>query len=82
MTRDRTGDLVETPEAAPVEHDAGCVNGFAGEDPEGLPIPCRRCRPHMAPCPVCGSTRTACNHKILRDGQGCCGSCPHVRSAS
>lgn len=37
----------EPPDPAPV-HDLRCDAGWLGEDPAGRPIPCLRCRPHLA----------------------------------
>lgn len=42
---DRYGDPIE-PEHIP-PHEARCKNGWLGEDAEGRPIPCTRCRPHL-----------------------------------
>lgn len=32
----------------PALHDPRCVGGWLGDDPEGRPIPCLQCRPHLA----------------------------------
>ena len=50
--RDRTGDEAEQNGepgrvAAPY-HDPRCRSGWLGEDLDGRPIPCLRCRPHLA----------------------------------
>ena len=46
MKRDRTGEPIdEQPESF---HDPRCQSGWLGEDPEGHPKPCLRCRPHLA----------------------------------
>ncbi len=42
--RDRNGDLYDEPPPDP--HDR-CVDGWLGEDTDGRPIPCLRCRPHL-----------------------------------
>ncbi len=42
MRRDRDGDLV--PDVAPAHH---CESGWRGHDPEGRPIPCLTCKPHL-----------------------------------
>ncbi len=51
MRRDRTGELLEdddvhlVPAAAQDMH--ACEGGWAGEDDDGRPTPCRTCRPHL-----------------------------------
>ncbi|NED96467.1 hypothetical protein G1H11_14245 [Phytoactinopolyspora alkaliphila] len=41
MTRDRDGDLY------PDTDDHVCKDGWLGEDHDGRPAPCPRCRPHL-----------------------------------
>ncbi|QII04352.1 hypothetical protein BH93_02330 [Rhodococcoides fascians A25f] len=39
----------ETEEEPPLDdHHPGCRKGWLGEDPDGNPIPCIQCRPHLA----------------------------------
>lgn len=52
----RHDDLVRTPDGdlVPIEQlervqPHRCAGGWVGEDAEGRPIPCRRCRPHLLP---------------------------------
>lgn len=37
------GVLVDVPPAVPHR----CVDGWAGEDSDGRPVPCSTCRPHL-----------------------------------
>lgn len=50
---DRFGEPVDDAVAddAP-EHDQVCRDGWLGTDADGHPIPCLRCRPHLAHGPV------------------------------
>lgn len=41
MTRDRDGSWI-----VPVEVHR-CRGGWAGEDADGRPVPCARCKPHL-----------------------------------
>lgn len=43
--RDRDGSLIDVPEPEPPRH--SCTAGWLGEDDEGRPRPCPRCRPHL-----------------------------------
>lgn len=45
LRRDRTGELVLVEDYE--RH--YCRRGWTGEDSEGRPIPCHRCRPHLRP---------------------------------
>lgn len=45
MIRDRDGSEVEPDEATPAHY---CQAGWTGTDPEGRPIPCLLCKPHLA----------------------------------
>ncbi|WP_175428051.1 hypothetical protein [Rhodococcus pyridinivorans] len=51
MTLDRTGEPVDDTDEADlrlvVSHDPRCRRGWLGEDPDGHPIPCLTCRPHL-----------------------------------
>lgn len=44
MRRDRTGEEMED---APEAH--VCRGGWLGEDADGNPIPCLKCKPHLEP---------------------------------
>lgn len=45
---DRYGEpLGPEPETPKQIHDQTCVDGLLGEDHEGRPIACLRCRPHL-----------------------------------
>ncbi|WP_166502406.1 hypothetical protein [Rhodococcus erythropolis] len=46
MKRDRTGELVD--DSPGPFHDPRCQSGWLGEDAEGHPRPCLKCRPHLA----------------------------------
>lgn len=56
MTLDRTGEPVDdepTTDMNPAgAHDPLCRSGWLGEDINGRPIPCLRCRPHLARTPA------------------------------
>ena len=43
--RDRDGSILE-PDPMPEPHT--CRRGWRGTDPEGRPIPCLICKPHLA----------------------------------
>lgn len=50
MTHDRTGEPVDESVAVinpATAHDPRCRSGWLGEDIDGRPIPCLRCRPHL-----------------------------------
>lgn len=47
MTRyDRYGDHLDEDDLDP-SHDQTCRDGWLGEDHQGRPIPCLKCRPHL-----------------------------------
>lgn len=57
MTHDRTGERVEDDALTrnhPIAHDPRCRRGWLGEDLDGRPIPCLRCRPHLIRVPSDG----------------------------
>lgn len=60
-------------------HAETCRDGWLGEDSQGRPIACPRCRPHTlrVPCWLCGQSSEACD--IKRGGRlgGCCEGCDH-----
>lgn len=60
-------------------HDDECRDGWRGQDEEGRPRPCLRCRPHLArrECRTCAVPAERCQAQ-RRQGRGaCCGSCEH-----
>lgn len=52
MSHDRTGERIDDEPTVviltAVAHDSRCRSGWLGEDLDGRPIPCLRCRPHLA----------------------------------
>ena len=63
------------------QHDARCRGGWLGEDADGRPVVCHRCRPHLlaAPCWTCSATQDACAHQQARRLGPCCDACDHHR---
>lgn len=60
-------------------HDSECRGGWRGEDEDGRPRACLRCRPHLAhvACRTCSALWQSCQslHAI---GRGpCCDDCDH-----
>jgi len=45
---DRYGEPIEPTATDDEIHAARCTDGFLGEDAQGRPIVCLRCRPHLA----------------------------------
>jgi hypothetical protein len=62
-------------------HDEVCRGGWLGEDDEGRPILCTRCRPHLlhTPCRTCGTTYEACNQQLAARRGPCCDQHDHSR---
>lgn len=60
-------------------HDQECVGGWRGEDPQGRPIACVRCRPHLAhvACRTCQRPWTVCETRQARHRGRCCLDCDH-----
>lgn len=63
------------------EHAARCRGGWLGEDDEGRPIVCLRCRPAFATisCPTCSTPPGACTSQKARGRGRCCPDCRHTR---
>lgn len=61
------------------QHDEHCTSGWLGEDDQGRPIACTRCRPHLAirSCPTCGVAYSACVVTRLHRRRPCCDHCDH-----
>jgi hypothetical protein len=60
-------------------HDAECRGGWRGQDAEGRPRACLRCRPHLAhvACRICSVPWQSCqNLTSIRRGP-CCTACDH-----
>lgn len=47
MRRDRDGSPIEDEEQPPLITRHYCRNGWKGETPDGRPIPCLECKPHL-----------------------------------
>lgn len=60
-------------------HTRDCRGGWLGEDPEGRPVACPTCRPHLAhvACRTCQATWTACETRHGRHLGRCCPDCDH-----
>lgn len=54
-------------------HRLACRDGWLGEDDQGRPVPCPRCRGHLDQrrCRVCNVPRSRCRG-------GCCDTCAHA----
>lgn len=65
-------------------HTKRCRNGWLGEDPDGRPIPCLRCRPHLltGSCRCCGTKHLECLHQTAQGRGRCCSECDHRRSTT
>jgi hypothetical protein len=64
-----------------IRHSLTCRGGWLGEDEEGRPRPCPRCRPalmHVA-CHLCGVSHQACALQQAHRRGPCCPSCNHSR---
>ncbi len=63
-------------------HAETCMNGWVGEDQDGRPAPCPRCRPHLltVACWTCGQTSNACRIKWAALTGRCCDYCDHSKS--
>lgn len=61
------------------QHRPARCGGWLGEDEEGRPVPCLRCRPHLAltPCRTCSTGAAACTQDRARHGGPCCDHCDH-----
>ncbi|MCM0622843.1 hypothetical protein [Nocardioides bruguierae] len=60
-------------------HAATCRGGWLGEDDEGRPRPCPRCRPHLVhvSCRTCQAPWQSCRSLTeIRRGP-CCDQCNH-----
>jgi hypothetical protein len=66
--------------AAADVHDERCHDGWLGETPDGLPIACTRCRPHLLnqPCLTCNARPAACDANRVLGGRRCCPDCTHT----
>lgn len=64
-------------------HDRDCRGGWLGEDDQGRPRPCLRCRPWLAvrACPTCSTTYAACVLQRDQRRGRCCPDCNHARPA-
>lgn len=81
MTRDRFGELVdEQAETVAVDHDPRCVNGWLGDGDS--PLPCPTCKPWLAACSTCGTSRKRCEFDRAKLRGRCCPSCPHTPPVS
>jgi hypothetical protein len=60
-------------------HAVQCHNGWLGEDDEGRPIPCLRCRPSLArvACRTCQLPPDPCAEQLARRHGRCCVDCNH-----
>lgn len=65
--------------AADAEHSETCCDGWLGEDQDGRPVACPRCRPHLVsvPCWKCSQTAPACSKKRASLLGACCEYCDH-----
>ena len=65
-------------------HAVLCQRGWLGYDPQGRPIPCPRCRPHLyaRPCSTCSKRDSLCSVTRRRTGRGCCDHCTHAEGPS
>lgn len=63
------------------DHADRCIGGWLGEDPDGRPIACPRCRPHLlhTPCHLCGVRYEACALQSASRLGACCEHCNHSR---
>ncbi|NPC96612.1 hypothetical protein [Nocardioides sp. zg-DK7169] len=78
--REAEAARLEAEAAAQREHAETCRGGWLGEDDEGRPVPCRRCRPWLAhvSCRICSAPYQAChNLTTIRRGP-CCDGCNHT----
>lgn len=64
-------------------HSLACSRGWLGEDSDGRPIPCLRCRPWLAhvDCRLCGTTWQACGAQTAGGRGRCCTNCDHHQHA-
>ena len=64
------------------DHAERCRAGWLGEDDEGRPIACPRCRPHARhiDCRTCGQSPTACSTKRASRLGRCCDHCDHTHA--
>lgn len=71
------------PARASAPHDSRCRRGWLGEDPEGRPIPCPHCRPHLRDRAylVCDLRESACSSRRERLGIRCCEHCEHASTS-
>jgi hypothetical protein len=74
-------ERVEAERAEETAHASDCVGGWLGEDAEGRPRPCPRCRPSLmhVPCRTCGVAYQACTLQGARRRGPCCDACDHSR---
>jgi len=61
------------------QHEHVCHAGLLGEDADGRPVPCPRCRPHLydAPCSTCSRRRSSCEALRRVQHRDCCDACAH-----
>lgn len=76
--RDRYGEPEPPPPPADVEHDPRCRNGYLGQDDEDHPIFCPTCKPWLAACANCGTSRKQCEFDRANMRGRCCPECPHI----
>ena len=71
----------EREQAVAALHDPRCRNGWLGETPQGHPIPCTHCRPHLKArtCLTCSTPAQACEAEQAA-GHRCCPDCSHERT--
>lgn len=81
--REAERDQAEHDAAQAGHHAAACRRGWLGEDSEGRPIPCTRCRPHLAhvACPTCSTPYAACQSQLTQRRGPCCPLCRHLPSS-
>lgn len=80
--REREAAQVDAQAAEERRHAAKCRGGWLGEDAEGRPVPCDRCRPHLdrIACRTCSTRPEACAQQRNTHRGPCCPDCDHTRT--
>lgn len=77
--REREDDLSAAEAIERERHARECRGGWLGEDPDGRPVPCPTCRPHLlsVACRTCSAPAQSCV-SLTRIRRGpCCEHCDH-----